>query len=125
MACGLNGQRFTFHGYLPVESPARGRALRALENESLRTGTTQVFIETPYRNGAVLRAVFEHCHGDTLLCIATDLSLTGESIAMRSVGEWKKKPPALDRRPTVFALWRGSDETASGKTRILSEPPLR
>lgn len=106
MACGLNGQHFTFHGYLPVETRERKRMLRELEDTAARTGAAQVFIETPYRNGAVLQAMLEHCHGDTLLCIATDLTLPGESIATRTIAEWKKQPPALDRRPTVFLLLR-------------------
>ena len=106
MACGLNGQQFAFHGYLPVDSTERGRRLQELEVESARGGAAQVFIETPYRNGAMVQAVIERCRGDTLLCIAADLTLRGESIATRTVGEWKKKPPVLDRRPAVFVLWR-------------------
>jgi 16S rRNA (cytidine1402-2'-O)-methyltransferase len=106
MACGLNGQRFAFHGYLPVESAARGRKLRELEDESGRSGAAQIFMEVPYRNGALLQAVLERCRGDTLLCIATELTLPGESIATRAISEWKKNPPALDRRPAMFVLWR-------------------
>jgi 16S rRNA (cytidine1402-2'-O)-methyltransferase len=106
MASGLNGQHFTFHGYLPVETGERRRTLRELEDIAARTGGAQVFIETPYRNGAVLQAMLEHCRGDTLLCIATDLTLAGESISTRTIAEWKKRPPALDRRPTVFLLLR-------------------
>ena len=106
MASGMNGQRFAFHGYLPVESGERKRRLRELEDDAARADATQLFIEVPYRNGAMLEAMLEHCRGDTLLCIATDLTLSGESIATRTVAEWKKKPPDLDRRPTVFALWR-------------------
>lgn len=106
MASGLNGQHFTFHGYLPVETAERKRTLRELEDIAARTGAAQVFIETPYRNGAVLQAMLEHCRGDTLLCIATDLTLPGESISTRRIAEWKKRSPALDRRPTVFLLLR-------------------
>ena len=106
MACGLNGQQFAFHGYLPVDGAARARRLRELEDESTRSGAAQVFIEAPYRNGALLEAILGHCRGDTLLCIAADLTLPGESIATRAVSEWKKKPPALDRRPAMFVLWR-------------------
>ncbi len=106
MACGLNGQQFAFHGYLPVERGARARKLLELEEGAARTGAAQIFIETPYRNGAMLQTLLETCRGDTLLCIATDLTLPAESIATRAVAEWKTKPPDLDRRPTVFILWR-------------------
>lgn len=104
MASGLNGQRFAFHGYLPVERAERVRAIKALE---ARTDMeTQIFIETPYRNGALLAALLEHCRGETLLCIAPDLTLQSEFISTRTIREWKKKPPMLDRRPAVFLLGR-------------------
>lgn len=104
MASGLNGQRFAFHGYLPVDRAERARVIKALE---ARAGhETQIFIETPYRNGALLSALFEHCRGDTLLCIAADLTLPTESVTARAIAEWKKKPPILDRRPAVFLLAR-------------------
>ena len=106
MSCGLNGQHFTFHGYLPVEGVDLKRRLRELEEHAARTGAAQAFIETPYRNGAVLRAMLDACRGDTLLCVATDLTLPAESVSTRTIAEWKKKPPDLDRRPTVFVLWR-------------------
>ncbi|HKA42146.1 MAG TPA: SAM-dependent methyltransferase [Burkholderiales bacterium] len=106
MGCGLNGQHFTFHGYLPVEGVALRRRLRELEDEAARSGAAQIFIETPYRNGAVLRAMLEVCRSSSLLCIATDLTLPTESIATRTIAEWKKKPPDLNRRPTVFVLGR-------------------
>ena len=106
MAAGLNGQRFTFHGYLPVESGERKRRLRELEDDAARAGATQIFIETPYRSAALLQAVLAHCRGDTLLCVAADLTLTGEFVATRAIADWKKKPPDLDRRPTVFLLLR-------------------
>lgn len=104
MASGMNGQRFVFHGYLPVESAQRAATIRMLEAHSEEA--TQIFIETPYRNAALLQALLEHCRGDTLLSIATDLTLPTESVATRAIGEWKKKPPDLNRRPTVFLLSR-------------------
>lgn len=105
MASGLNGQRFTFHGYLPVERDARAQRLGELEARA--RDETQIFIETPYRNAALLDAILEHCRGDTLLSIAADLTLAVESVATRPVSEWKKKPPVLDRRLAVFLLYRG------------------
>jgi len=107
MASGMNGQRFAFQGYLPVDKSERARRLKELEQRA--RDETQVFIETPYRNAAMLRALLEHCRGDTLLCIAADLTLAGQSVLTRAVSEWKKNPPELDRRLVVFLLWRPGD----------------
>lgn len=106
MASGLNGQRFTFHGYLPVRAEERRRKLQELERESQRTAGTQMFIEVPYRNDALVRGILEACRDDTLLCIAADLSLPSESIQTRTVEAWRRAPPRLDRRPAVFLLHR-------------------
>ncbi|MGQ0523483.1 MAG: SAM-dependent methyltransferase [Betaproteobacteria bacterium] len=105
MASGLNGQRFAFHGYLPVHADARRRKLQELEHDSVRSDCTQMFIEAPYRNDAMFRAVLEACRDDTLVCIAADLSMATESIATRTVEAWRGDQPTLDRRPTVFLLY--------------------
>ena len=104
MASGMNGQRFAFHGYLPVERGERAHRLKTLDAQA--TGVTQIFIETPYRNAVLLNALLEHCRGDTLLCIAADLTLPTQHVATQAISEWKKKPPALDRRLAVFLLYR-------------------
>lgn len=104
MASGMNGQRFAFHGYLPVERTERARKLKELEARA--RDETQIFIETPYRNEALLSALFQHCRGDTLLCIAADLTLPGGFVAAQTIAEWKQKPPIIDRRPAVFLLSR-------------------
>lgn len=106
MASGMDGQHFAFHGYLPVDPAQRARRLKELDGRS--ANETQIFIETPYRSAAILNSLLENCRRDTLLCIAADLTLPAESVATRSVGEWKKKPPDLDRRLVVFLLWRGT-----------------
>ena len=106
MASGMNGQRFAFRGYLPVDRVERARQLKDLEARA--SGETQIFIETPYRNGALLAALLEHCRGDTLLCVAADLTLATEFVTTRTLSEWKKKPPVLDRRLAVFLLSRMS-----------------
>jgi 16S rRNA (cytidine1402-2'-O)-methyltransferase len=109
MASGLEGQRFAFHGYLPVEATPRRAALFELERDSRRERRTQIFIEAPYRNTQLLRAIFDACRGDTLLCLATDLTLATESIGTRTIAEWKARaPPVLNRRPTVFLLFCSS-----------------
>lgn len=107
MAAGLNGQRFTFHGYLPVNAGERARRISELERQSQRDDAAQVFIETPYRNIALLDALTQSCRPDTLLSIACDLTDPQEEIATRRIDEWRKRRPSLDRRPAVFALYRG------------------
>jgi 16S rRNA (cytidine1402-2'-O)-methyltransferase len=105
MGSGLEGQRFTFHGYLPAREPERGRRITELEKDSRRLDQTQIFIETPYRNDVLYQALLATCRPETRLCLATDLTLPTESVAMRAIADWRKLPaPALDRRPTVFLL---------------------
>ena len=105
MASGLDGQRFSFHGYLPAREPERGQRIQELEKESARQQQTQVFIETPYRNMALFKALLETCRPQTRLCLASDLSLGSEQIRMQRIADWKAQPlPALDKRPTVFLL---------------------
>jgi 16S rRNA (cytidine1402-2'-O)-methyltransferase len=108
MASGLDGQRFAFHGYLPAREPERSRRIAELEAESARNRQTQIFIETPYRNHALLAALLQSCRPKTRLCVATDLSLASESIKTRRVADWKTAAvPDLDKRPTVFLLLAG------------------
>ena len=107
MGSGLDGQRFAFHGYLPQREPERSRRIVELEKESRQKRQTQLFIETPYRNTVLFDALLATCHPDTLLCVATDLTLPEEQIATRSIAAWRRPAGAdfsLDRRPTVFLL---------------------
>lgn len=105
MASGLNGQCFAFYGYLPIEDIERNKAIAALEAESAKRKQTQLFIETPYRNEKMFGALLAHCRPQTLLCIATDLTLPGESVHTRSIAQWKSQPmPQLNKRPSLFLL---------------------
>ena len=109
MASGLNGQSFAFHGYLPTDADARAMRLRQLEQRSQQERQTQMFIETPYRNEAMLQAMAASCAPTTLICIATDLTLDTELVRTTSAQQWQKeiaagKMPALRKRPTVFLL---------------------
>jgi len=105
MASGLNGQCFAFHGYLPIAETVRDKAIDKLESESTRLNQTQMFIETPYRNEKMYRALLARCHPKTLLCIATDLTLPSERILTKSIGEWKLQPmPHLNKHPSLFLL---------------------
>ncbi len=104
MASGLEGQRFAFCGYLPREAPERRARIRALERRSREARETQIFIETPYRGDVLLAALLEACHPETRLCLAVDLTLPGEHIAMRRVADWRKASAQIGRRPAVFLL---------------------
>ncbi|HZV53791.1 MAG TPA: SAM-dependent methyltransferase [Rhodocyclaceae bacterium] len=105
MASGLEGQRFAFHGYLPAREPERSRRINELEKESARLGETQMFIETPYRNDTLFKALLGACRPNTRLCLATDLTLPAETVATRTITDWRRQPPPeLERRPTVFLL---------------------
>lgn len=105
MASGLNGQRFTFHGYLPAKEAERLKSIRELEIESRKRKQTQIFIETPYRNLQMLDCLVKNCQPATRISVATDLTLPGEMALTRTVAAWKKEtPPDIERRPTVFLL---------------------
>jgi 16S rRNA (cytidine1402-2'-O)-methyltransferase len=104
MASGLEGQRFAFCGYLPRDAAERKTAIQKLERRSRSEKETEIFIETPYRNDTMLAALLETCVESTRLCVAIDLTLPSESIRTRPVGELKKKPFAIGKRPAVFLL---------------------
>jgi 16S rRNA (cytidine1402-2'-O)-methyltransferase len=104
MASGLEGQRFAFCGYLPREEPDRKRRIRELEARSRREDETEIFIETPYRNEALLSALLETCKPETRLCVAADLTLPTEWVHSKQVRDWNSKPAAIGRRPAVFLL---------------------
>jgi 16S rRNA (cytidine1402-2'-O)-methyltransferase len=105
MGSGLNGQRFTFLGYIAAEKTARIKALRTLEQQSIRYNETQIFIETPFRNQHLLEDILATCDGETTLCIACNISLPDEYIVTKRVRAWKQaKQPDLHKKPTVFLL---------------------
>jgi 16S rRNA (cytidine1402-2'-O)-methyltransferase len=104
MASGLEGQRFRFHGYLPVQSEARRARLAEIERESGLRDETQIFIETPYRNDAMLADILRACRDDTRLAVAADLTSSQESIRMHAVAAWRAKPASIGKRPAVFLL---------------------
>ena len=105
MASGMNGQGFTFRGYLPVKADARTAAIHRLEADSRRTGDAQIFIETPYRNGALLAALVAACKPVTRLCVAADLTMTTESVVSQSIGAWRGADfTCYAQRPAIFVL---------------------
>jgi len=104
MASGLSGQRFSFHGYLPVDKAERKKKLLELEQASASRNETQIFIETPYRNRQMLEAIVETCGAATSVCVSVDVTLVTEWIQTKAVAEWKKQLPEIDKRPAVFLL---------------------
>ncbi len=104
MASGMNGQQFAFHGYLPIDKTERGKAIRNLEKEAAQKSQTQIFMETPYRNNALLADILQQCQPHTLLCIATQVTAPDEMIVTRTIRQWKTAIPDLHKKPTIFLL---------------------
>jgi 16S rRNA (cytidine1402-2'-O)-methyltransferase len=102
-ASGMNGQNFTFNGYLPIKSGEREAKLRELERKA-HDGFAQLFIETPYRSGKMFDTIISVCSDESLLCIGADISLPTESVVTRKILEWKKNIPDLRDRLVVFIL---------------------
>lgn len=104
MASGLNGQRFAFHGYLPVESVARAGRIVELEKLSIRLQQTQIFIEAPYRNQKLLEQLADVCRDTTDLCVASHLTFSNESVTTKSIKEWRGALPDINKMPAIFLL---------------------
>ncbi|MDA0719133.1 MAG: SAM-dependent methyltransferase [Bacteroidetes bacterium] len=102
MASGLNGQKFAFHGYLPIDKDERKQSLKQLEKQSQQEGQTQIFIETPYRNNQLLEAMTTHLKADTQLCVACNLTLQDEFILSKEIRQWQPAAHDLHKRPCIF-----------------------
>ncbi len=108
MASGANGQCFAFKGYLPADKTERIGCLKQLETRSRKENETQIFIETPYRNNALLEDAIATLHPDTLLCTATDLTLPTQQIISQPIVKWRKQTlPDFKKRPTLFIFHAG------------------
>ncbi len=104
MGSGFSGQSFTFHGYLPKERKDRVRKLKDFEADSRRNGNTHIFMETPFRNMNVLEDLLNELADQTLLCIASDLTLNNQSIRSMTVKEWRDNAYDLSKIPTMFLI---------------------
>ena len=102
MSSGLNGQRFCFHGYLPIDASEAKKSIRELEKESRTKHQTQIFIETPYRNNTMAANLLKHLDEQTQLCIAVDLTGDNENIATKSIKKWRSEPIELPKKPAIF-----------------------
>ena len=103
-ASGLNGQRFAFVGYLPQDEALRAQQLQQLEARALKTGETQLFIETPYRNAALMRALLAHLRAGTRLSVCGAVTLPQASVRTQTIAQWRALPVCDLKMPTVYAI---------------------
>jgi 16S rRNA (cytidine1402-2'-O)-methyltransferase len=105
MASGMNGQQFQFHGYLPIDNQQKIKAIKDLEAESIKKKSTQIFIETPYRNNQLIEAILKTCNPSTKLCIAADITGKNEWIKTKTIAAWQKEKINIHKRPAIFLLY--------------------
>ncbi len=104
MGSGFNGQHFCFLGYLPIDHAERIKKIKQIEEESARRKSTQIFIETPYRNNKMIETLLQICHASTRLCIAAELTSANEFIKTKTITEWKKEKIDLHKKQVIFLL---------------------
>ena len=104
MASGMNGQSFTFNGYIPIDKAERKASLKRLERQSFDQNQSQIIIETPYRNNKILEDICNTLHANTRVCVACDLTLPTEYIKTQTVKEWKQTNIDLHKRPAIFII---------------------
>ena len=104
MSSGMNGQNFTFNGYLPIEKKDQIKKIKYLESICKKTNQTQIFMETPYRNNKLFNTIINVCHGNTKLCIASNITQNNESIITKEIREWKTIKINIDKQPTIFLI---------------------
>lgn len=107
MASGFNGQSFCFHGYLPIKNQERVQKIKAIERQSLANDETELFIETPFRNNAMIDDLVKNCHPTTMLCVASNITMEDEKIVSKPISEWKKIKYDWNKKPAVFLLYCG------------------
>jgi len=104
MASGMNGQSFQFSGYIPIDTTERIKAIKELETASAKNNSTQIFIETPYRNNQLIESICKTLKPGTRFCIAADITGPGEYIKTRTIADWKNKLPDIHKHPAIFLL---------------------
>ena len=107
MASGMNGQQFEFCGYLPIDMQERIKKIKELENSSLKNKSTKIFIETPYRNNALIDILLKTCQPHTQLCLGVNITAADEWIKTKTIEGWKKEIPTLGKIPAIFLLYAG------------------
>lgn len=104
ISSGMNGQNFAFNGYLPVEKSEKIRKIQFLENRAKAENQSQIFMETPFRNAKMLDDLLAACKNTTLLCIAADITLSEQFIKTKTIADWKKNKPDINKRPAIFII---------------------
>lgn len=104
MASGMSGQHFEFTGYLPIENSERTKALKEMELLSKKKNSTQIFIETPYRNDQLIETILKTCQPSTRLCIAAELTGPNEFVKTKPIADWKKEKTGFHKKPVIFLL---------------------
>lgn len=104
MASGMNGQHFEFVGYLPIDSSEKIKMIKELENTSQKKNSTQIFIETPYRNDQLIETLLKTCKPSTKICIAAELTGPNEYVKTKTVAEWKHEKTGFHKKPVIFLL---------------------
>ena len=105
MASGFNGQNFAFHGYLPIDKKKQQNSLKALEKQAINNKQTQIFMEAPFRNNKLINNILTSLSSSTKLCIASEIATNEEFIKTKSIEEWKKETPDLNKKNTVFLIY--------------------
>jgi len=113
MGSGLNGQHFSFLGYLPIDNLQRIKKIKQIEEESANKKCTQIFIETPYRNNKMLETILQNCKPTTQLCVAAELTSSNEFIKTKTIADWKKETIDLHKKPVIFLLQSSRNEKFS------------
>ena len=109
IASGFTGQSFVFHGYLPINKKDRGQKIRELEKNAYRLDQTQIFMEAPFRNNQLIQDILSSCSGNTLMCIAANITSSAEYIKTKSISEWKNSVPDLHKQPVIYLLYKSTD----------------
>ena len=104
MASGMNGQQFEFVGYLPIDTADRIKAIKEMEINSQKKQSTQIFIETPYRNNQLIETLLKTCKPSTRICIAAELTGSNEFVKTKTINEWKKEKTDFHKKPVIFLL---------------------
>ena len=104
MASGMNGQQFEFNGYLPIDVSERIKAIKEMENTSQKKRSTQIFIETPFRNNQIIETLLKNCKLTTKLCIAAELTGPNEYVKTKTIADWQKEKTDFHKKPVIFLL---------------------
>lgn len=104
MASGLNGQKFSFHGYLPIDAELRTAFIQALNKKLSQDNCSNIFIETPFRNQKLFEALITNLDSSVKLCLGINLMTDQQQILTKSIDKWRKNPPSIDKQQVIFIV---------------------